>query len=37
MKKILALVLTLMLTVCAFAALAEGVMTHEDLPNWKPK
>ena len=30
MKKILALVLALMLTVCAFAALAEGVMTHED-------
>ena len=30
MKKILALVLALMLTVCACAALAEGVMTHED-------
>ena len=30
MKKILALVLALMLTLCAFAALAEGVMTHED-------
>ena len=30
MKKILALVLALMMTVCAFAALAEGVMTHEE-------
>ena len=30
MKKILALVLVLSLAVCAFAALAEGVMTHED-------
>ena len=30
MKKILALVLVLSLAVCAFAALTEGVMTHED-------
>ena len=30
MKKILALVLALMMTVCALAALAEGVMTHEE-------
>ena len=30
MKKLLALVLALMLAVCACAALAEGVMTHED-------
>ena len=30
MKKLLALVLALALIVCAFAALAEGVMTHDD-------